>query len=58
MSKFQVLCSETVCYRVVVEAESEDAARELVQSGEVELGNPVDGDNFEIDEVVALETVK
>jgi len=57
MSKFQVLCSETVCYRVVVEAESEEAARELVASGEVDIGSPVDGDNFEIDEVMLLESV-
>jgi hypothetical protein len=56
MSKFQVLCSETVCYRVVVEAESEEAARELVASGEVDIGSPVDGDNFEIDEVMLLES--
>ena len=57
MSKFQVLCSETVCYRVVVEAESEEAARELVASGEVDIGSPVDGDNFEIDEVMLVESV-
>ena len=53
MSKFQVLCSETVSYRVVVEAESAEAAEELVGSGAVDLGDPVDGDNFAIDEVVA-----
>jgi hypothetical protein len=52
MSKFRVYCSETVAYMVEVEAESADAARELVASGAVELGDPVDGDNFEIDEVV------
>ena len=57
MSKFQVLCSETVCYRVVVEADSAEQAEELVASGVVDLGNPVDGDNFEIDEVMSLETV-
>ena len=57
MSKFHVLCSETVCYRVVVEADSEEQARELVASGEVDIGSPVDGDNFEIDEVVLVESV-
>jgi len=56
MSKFRVYCSETVAYRVEVEAESAEAAKELVASGEVDLGDPVDGDNFEIDEVMALET--
>ena len=56
MSKFRVYCSETVSYMVEVEAESADQARELIFNGEVDLGEPVDGDNFEIDEVFALET--
>ena len=51
MSKFEILCSETVAYRVVVEAESAEAAEELIYSGEVDLGEPVEGDNFEVDEV-------
>ena len=51
MSKFQVLCSETVCYRVVVEADSAEEAEQMVADGLVDLGNPVDGDNFEIDKV-------
>jgi hypothetical protein len=57
MSKFRVYCSETVSYMVEVEAESADQARELIFNGEVDLGEPVDGDNFEIDEVFALENV-
>jgi hypothetical protein len=57
MSKFRVYCSETVTYMVEVEAESAEAAEELVASGVVDLGDPVDGDNFGIDEVVAAETV-
>ena len=57
MSKFRVYCSETVTYMVEVEAESAEAAEELVGSGAVDLGDPVDGDNFNIDEVVAQETV-
>jgi hypothetical protein len=57
MSKFEILCSETVCYRVVVEAESMEEAIDQVLRGTVDLGNPVDGDNFEIDEVNTLETV-
>jgi hypothetical protein len=57
MFKFQVLCSETVIYRVEVEAESAEQAREIVDSGIIEFGEPVDGFNFEIDEVLFLETV-
>ena len=56
MSKFQVMCSETVWYRVEVEADSAEEAHELVASGAVELGEPYDGANFEIDDVVAQET--
>jgi hypothetical protein len=55
MSKFRVYCSETVTYMVEVEAESAEHAEELVGSGAVDLGDPVDGDNFQIDEVVAQE---
>jgi len=55
MSKFRVYCSETVTYMVEVEAESAEQAEELVGSGAVDLGDPVDGDNFQIDEVVAQE---
>jgi hypothetical protein len=40
---------------VEVEAESAEQAEELVSSGEIDLGDPVDGDNFTIDEVVAQE---
>jgi hypothetical protein len=54
MSKYQVFCSETVVYRVEVEADSEEHAREIVDSGVVEFGKPVDGDNFQIDEVVPV----
>jgi hypothetical protein len=41
---------------VEVEAESAEHAEELVFNGEIDLGEPVEGDNFQIDEVVALET--
>jgi nicotinate-nucleotide pyrophosphorylase len=51
MSKFRVYCSETVTYMVEVEAESAEQAEELVGSGAVDLGDPVDGDNFQIDEI-------
>ena len=57
MSKFHVMCSETVWDRVEVEADTAEEARELVETGMVDLGEPYDGANFEIDEVVALEAV-
>jgi hypothetical protein len=57
MSKFHVMCSETVWYRVEVDADTAEQAHELVETDMVELGEPYDGANFEIDEVVALETV-
>jgi len=55
MAKFRVYCSETVTYVVEVEAESAEAAEEVVFNGQVELGDPVDGDNFSIDEVIPAE---
>jgi hypothetical protein len=54
MSKFRVYCSETVSYQVEVEAESAEHAEELVANGEIDLGDPVDGDNFGIDAVEAV----
>jgi len=54
MSKFRVYCSETVTYMVEVEAESAEQAEELVANGEIDLGDPVDGDNFEVDEVCLI----
>jgi hypothetical protein len=56
MSKFQVMCSETAWYRVEVESDTAEEAYELVANGVVELGEPYDSANFEIDEVIALET--
>jgi len=58
MSKFRVYCSETVSYMVEVEATSAEHAEELVANGEIDLGEPVDGDNFQIDEVFKLETAE
>jgi hypothetical protein len=54
MSKFRVYCSETVSYMVEVEAESAEQAEELVFNGEIDLGEPVEGDNFEVDEVCLI----
>jgi hypothetical protein len=39
---------------VEVEAESAEHAEELVADGEIDLGEPVDGDNFGIDQVEAV----
>jgi hypothetical protein len=57
MPKFHVMCSETVWYRVEVEADTAEEARRCVETGMADLGEPYDGANFEIDEVIALETV-
>ena len=52
MPKFEILARETVYYRVVVEALDADAAREKIYNGEVDIGEPVDSDYFEIDDVI------
>jgi len=52
--KFEILCSETVCYRFTVEAESEDQARDMVMSGTANIGEPYDGDNFAIDDILEI----
>jgi hypothetical protein len=39
---------------VEVEAESAEQAEELVFNGEIDLGEPVEGDNFEVDEVCLI----
>ena len=54
MSKFRVMCSETVWYRVEVESGTAEEARELVETGMVNLGDPYDGANFEIDDIVEI----
>ena len=54
MSKFEILCSEMVSYRVIVEAVNEDEAIEMVYNGQAPLGEPVEGDNFEIDQVLEI----
>ena len=56
MPKFQVLCSETAWYRVEVEADSAEEAQQYVETGIVELGEPYDSANFEIDDVILKET--
>jgi len=54
MSKFHVMCSETVWYRVEVEANSAEEARRYVENNIPALGEPYDSANFEIDEVLEV----
>ena len=55
MPQFEVLARETVYYRVVVEALDAADAREKIYNGEIDIGNPVDSDYFEIDDVIEQE---
>jgi hypothetical protein len=52
MPQFEVLARETVYYRVVFEAADEQDAREKIHNGEIDIGEPVDSDWFEIDDVI------
>ena len=52
MGEYWVYSSETVSYRTRVEAETEEEAAELVQNGDVDLGEAQDADGFQIDAVV------
>jgi hypothetical protein len=54
MPKFYVMCSETVWYRVEAEADTAEAAHELVASGAIDLSEPYDSANFEIDDIVEI----
>jgi ribosomal protein S4 len=49
MKKYNVQASETVVYDVEVMANSEAEARELVLSGDVEIGEAIDSSGFQID---------
>ena len=51
MPKFRVLASETVFYEFVVEADSLEAARAQIDTGDYDTGPAYDGDNFEIDSI-------
>jgi len=52
--KFQVLASERVFYEAEVEAESEAHLKELISQGDIEWGNPVEGEDFCVDYVEEL----
>jgi hypothetical protein len=58
MSKFYIYCSETVLYRVEVEADTAEDAQRYFDNNIPDLGEPYDATGFQIDEVVlAQETV-
>lgn len=52
MTKYWVYSSEMVYYITAVEADSKEEAVEKVENGDVELGEPTDGDAWEITDVV------
>ncbi len=53
MNKYRLYASETVYYALVVEAESEDEARELVYDGQIDFDfkDITDGGDFNLDRV-------
>ena len=51
MTKFRVLASETVFYRFVVEADTQEQAQAKIDIGDYDTGPAYDGDNFEIDSI-------
>jgi len=48
MPKYMVHGEETVYYLVEVEANSKEEAIELVRNGEIDFGEPVDGEGWRI----------
>ena len=56
MALFEIRASETVYYAIEVEANSEAEALAMANGGEVDWGDPYDGDHFQIDRV-AIEVI-
>jgi hypothetical protein len=52
MPKFNVLAREVVFYSFVVEADTLAQAQAKIDQGDYNTGDPVDGDFFEIDDIV------
>ena len=46
--KFLITASEEVFYEVEVTASSLDELKEMIDNGDVEFGEPIDGQNFEV----------
>ena len=51
MKKFRVQAREQVYYEIEIEAENEAELNELLDSGDVNWGNAIDGDNFFVEYV-------
>lgn len=58
MPKFIVSASELVFYQATVEANTLDEAKEVISSGDVNWGNPIDGCDFEIVEIKLNEEIQ
>ena len=54
MALFEIRASETVFYSVEVEANSEAEALDMANGGEVDWGDPYDGNSFQIDSVIEV----
>jgi hypothetical protein len=52
MPKFNVLAREVVFYSFIVEADTLEQAQAKIDIGDYDTGEPVDGDFFEIDDIV------
>jgi len=48
MAKYLVFSSEWVYYATEVEANSEQEAMDKIANGEIGVGEPTDGDHFEV----------
>ena len=55
MKKYMVVSLETVYYNTEVEAETEEEACRLVDSGEVRVGEAVDSQDFQIDDAYEMD---
>lgn len=54
MKTFEVFASETVFYRIRVEAKNAEDAREEIFSGNVQVGEAEDSEGFEIEKIVEI----
>jgi len=52
MAIYQVWAEEVVTYFAEVEASSKEEAQRIAESGVVEWGYPIDGEHFQIADVV------
>ena len=52
MAIYQVWAEEVVTYYAEVEADSAEKAQKIAESGSVEWGHPIDGEHFQIADIV------